>query len=31
MLSCYPEDKDEEDMRRSLGMYGLTGKQQVLP
>ncbi|CAI8033118.1 ATP-binding cassette sub-family F member 2 [Geodia barretti] len=31
MLSCYPEDKDEEDMRRSLGMYGLTGKQQICP
>ena len=29
MMTCYPDDKDEEDMRRSLGMYGLTGKQQV--
>ena len=24
------EEKDEEQMRRSLGRYGLTGKQQVL-
>ena len=31
MMSCYPEEaKEEEDMRRALGMYGLTGKQQVL-
>ena len=30
MLKCYPEEKDEEQMRRSIGKYGLTGKQQVL-
>ena len=29
MMKCYPEEKEEEDMRRALGMYGLTGKQQV--
>ncbi len=29
MMKCYPEEKDEEQMRRSLGRYGLTGKQQV--
>ena len=29
IMSCYPEEKDEEQMRRSLGRYGLTGKQQV--
>ena len=29
MMNCYPEEKEEEDMRRALGMYGLTGKQQV--
>ena len=29
MMTCYPEEKDEEQMRRSLGRYGLTGKQQV--
>jgi len=29
MMQCYPEEKDEEQMRRALGRYGLTGKQQV--
>lgn len=29
MMRCYPEEKDEEQMRRALGRYGLTGKQQV--
>ena len=29
MMKCYPEEKEEEQMRRSLGKYGLTGKQQV--
>ena len=28
-MKCYPDEKDEEQMRRSLGRYGLTGKQQV--
>ena len=30
MMKCYPEEKEEEQMRRSLGRYGLTGKQQVI-
>ena len=29
MMKCYPEEKEEEQMRRALGRYGLTGKQQV--
>ena len=29
MMKCYPEEKEEEQMRRVLGRYGLTGKQQV--
>lgn len=29
MMAAYPEEKDEELMRRNLGHYGLTGKQQV--
>lgn len=29
IMKCYPEEKDEEQLRRSLGRYGLTGKQQV--
>ncbi len=29
IMTSYPEEKDEEQMRRSLGRYGLTGKQQV--
>ena len=29
MMKCYPEEKEEEQMRKSLGRYGLTGKQQV--
>ncbi|XP_064401533.1 ATP-binding cassette sub-family F member 2-like [Halichondria panicea] len=31
IFKCYPEEKDEEQLRRSLGRYGLTGKQQVCP
>ncbi|XP_003383128.1 PREDICTED: ATP-binding cassette sub-family F member 2 [Amphimedon queenslandica] len=31
MLKCYPEEKEEEQMRKALGRYGLTGKQQVCP
>lgn len=30
MLKTFPEEKEEEKMRRFLGRYGLTGKQQVL-
>ena len=29
MLKTFPEEKEEEKMRRFLGRYGLTGKQQV--
>ena len=29
MMKCFPEIKEEEDMRKAIGRYGLTGKQQV--
>lgn len=29
MMKCYPEIKEKEEMRRIIGRYGLTGKQQV--
>lgn len=29
MMKCFPEIKEIEDMRRIIGRYGLTGKQQV--
>ncbi len=29
IMRCYPEEKEVEELRRSLGRYGLTGKQQV--
>ncbi|KAK2561245.1 ATP-binding cassette sub-family F member 2 [Acropora cervicornis] len=31
MMKCFPEIKEVEDMRKSIGRYGLTGKQQVCP
>lgn len=31
MMRCYPDEKEEEQMRRALGRYGLTGKQQICP
>jgi len=31
MLKTFPEEKEEEKMRRFLGRYGLTGKQQTCP
>ncbi|KAG8147765.1 putative ATP-binding cassette sub-family F member 2 protein, partial [Naja naja] len=31
MLRCYPEIKEKEEMRKIIGRYGLTGKQQVSP
>ncbi|MGH0135364.1 UNVERIFIED_CONTAM: hypothetical protein FKN15_075441 [Acipenser sinensis] len=31
MMKCYPEIKEREDMRKIVGRYGLTGKQQVSP
>lgn len=30
MMQCFPEIKEIDDMRKSIGRYGLTGKQQVL-
>lgn len=29
MMKCFPEIKEVEDMRKAIGRYGLTGKQQV--
>lgn len=29
MMRTYPEEKEEEQMRRAIGRFGLTGKQQV--
>ena len=29
MMKCYPEIKEREEMRKIIGRYGLTGKQQV--
>jgi len=31
MFKTFPQEKDEEKMRRFLGRYGLTGKQQTCP
>ncbi|KAJ8010160.1 hypothetical protein DPEC_G00072090 [Dallia pectoralis] len=31
MMKCYPEIKEKEEMRKIIGRYGLTGKQQVSP
>uniref|UniRef100_A0A8C7KJP3 ATP-binding cassette sub-family F member 2 n=1 Tax=Oncorhynchus kisutch TaxID=8019 RepID=A0A8C7KJP3_ONCKI len=31
MMKCYPEIKEREEMRKIIGRYGLTGKQQVNP
>lgn len=31
MFHCFPKEKEEEAMRRYLGQYGLTGKQQTCP
>ncbi|VDP75209.1 unnamed protein product [Echinostoma caproni] len=31
MMSCYPEIKERDDMRKLLGRYGLSGAQQVCP
>jgi len=28
---CFPEEKEEEALRKFLGRYGLTGKQQICP
>lgn len=31
MLKSFPEVKEREEMRRIIGRYGLTGRQQVCP
>ncbi|XP_078254068.1 ATP-binding cassette sub-family F member 2a [Rhinoraja longicauda] len=31
MMKCYPEIKEKEEMRKIIGRYGLSGKQQVSP
>ncbi|KZS20844.1 ATP-binding cassette sub-family F member 2 [Daphnia magna] len=31
MMKCFPDVKEKEEMRRIVGRYGLTGKQQVCP
>lgn len=31
MMSAFPEIKEREDMRKIIGRYGLTGRQQVCP
>lgn len=31
MMKCYPDIKEKEEMRKIIGRYGLTGKQQVRP
>ncbi|PIK53867.1 putative ATP-binding cassette sub-family F member 2 [Apostichopus japonicus] len=31
MMKCFPNIKEIEEMRRIIGRYGLTGKQQVCP
>uniref|UniRef100_A0AAV2L4C9 ATP-binding cassette sub-family F member 2 n=1 Tax=Knipowitschia caucasica TaxID=637954 RepID=A0AAV2L4C9_KNICA len=31
MMKCFPDIKEKEEMRKIIGRYGLTGKQQVSP
>jgi len=31
MMKCFPDIKEREEMRKIIGRYGLTGKQQVAP
>ncbi|XP_065052590.1 ATP-binding cassette sub-family F member 2-like [Rhopilema esculentum] len=31
IMKCFPEQREEEMMRKFLGRYGLTGKQQICP
>uniref|UniRef100_A0A672K9Z1 ATP-binding cassette, sub-family F (GCN20), member 2b n=1 Tax=Sinocyclocheilus grahami TaxID=75366 RepID=A0A672K9Z1_SINGR len=31
MMKCFPEIKEKEEIRKIIGRYGLTGKQQVSP
>lgn len=30
MMKCFPDVKEKEEMRKIIGRYGLTGRQQVL-
>uniref|UniRef100_A0A1W7RAW8 ATP-binding cassette sub-family F member 2 n=1 Tax=Hadrurus spadix TaxID=141984 RepID=A0A1W7RAW8_9SCOR len=31
MMKCFPEVKEKEEMRKIIGRYGLTGRQQICP
>jgi len=31
MLHCFPDCKERDDMRKYIGRYGLSGKQQICP
>jgi len=31
MMKCYPDVKEKEEMRRIIGRYGLSGRQQTCP
>lgn len=31
MMQCFPEVKEKEEMRKIIGRYGLTGRQQICP
>jgi ATP-binding cassette subfamily F protein 2 len=31
MMNCFPDVKEKEDMRRIIGRYGLSGRQQICP
>lgn len=31
MMKCFPEVKEQEEMRRIVGRYGLSGRQQICP
>lgn len=31
MMKCFPEVKEREEMRRIIGRYGLSGRQQICP
>ena len=31
MMKCFPDVKEREEMRKIIGRYGLTGRQQVCP
>ncbi|CAG7838533.1 unnamed protein product, partial [Allacma fusca] len=31
MMKCFPDVKEKEEMRKIIGRYGLTGKQQISP